>query len=88
MTDPDPDATLERAEDELERTTELDDEEAIDRLREAHRELRALRSAAVDEERRQALETQIEQRLREVGERDQYDSGMGAAMNPDDGDAP
>ena len=88
MTDPDPDATLERAEDELERTTELAAAEAIDRLRAAHRELQALPSAAVDEERRQALETRVEQRLREVGERDQYDSGMGAAMNPDDGDAP
>ena len=88
MTEPDPDATLERVEAELERTTELAAAEAIDRLRAAHRELQALRSAAVDEERRQALETRVEQRLREVGERDQYDSGMGAAMNPDDGDAP
>ncbi|WP_255192321.1 hypothetical protein [Natronobeatus ordinarius] len=79
--------SLERVEDDLERATELAAEEAIDRLREAHRELQALRSADVDEERRQALETRVEQRLSEVGERDRYDSEMGAAMNPDD-DAP
>ena len=80
--------TVAGIEDDLERATELDDEEAIDVLREARRDVRELRSADVDEEKRNALETRIEQRLRQVGERDQYDSGMGSAMNPDDEDAP
>lgn len=82
------DPTLEGIEDDLERATELADEEAIDVLRAAHQDVRELRTEDVDEERRRALETQVEQRLREVGERDQYDSGMGAAMNPDEEDAP
>ena len=82
------DASLEPIADAIERSTELADEEAIDVLRTARRQVRERRSEDVDEDRRRDLETQIEQRLREVGERDRYDGGMGSAMNPDDADAP
>ena len=80
--------SLERVEAALERATELTEGEATDVLRAAHRDVRELRSADVDEARRRALETRVEQRLDEVGERDRYDGAMGAAMNPDEEDAP
>lgn len=37
---------------------------------------------------REALETRLEQRIRAIKQRDAYDGGMGAAMNPEDDDAP
>lgn len=79
-------AAVERA---LERATDLETEEAVSVLRTARQDVRDLASDPdVDEKRRRALETQLEQRIREVTERDAYDGGLGSAMNPADDDAP
>lgn len=83
------DTTLEDVERRLDRATELDPEAAVSVLRTARQDLERLGTdAEVDEQRRQALEDRLEQRIRAVKERDAYDSGLGAAMNPEDDDAP
>lgn len=66
-----------------------DDERAHEQLERARGELRELREAGeVDEERADELETQIDQRLRGVDERENYDvDTMGAARSPDDENA-
>ncbi|WP_255170684.1 hypothetical protein [Natrononativus amylolyticus] len=78
--------TLEEVEAALERASELDDEAAADLLRDARARLERLES--VDDERREALTDRIDQRLREIDQRDAYDGDLGAAMNPENDDAP
>lgn len=83
------DTTLEGVERALDRATDLETEAAVSVLRTARQDLERLGTEAdVDEQRRQALEDRLEQRIREVEERDAYDSGLGAAMNPEDDEAP
>lgn len=83
------DLTLEDVERQLNRATDLETEEAVSVLRTARRDLEALSNDPdVDEGRRQELEERVQQRIREVKERDAYDSGLGAAMNPEEDDAP
>ncbi|SEW17483.1 hypothetical protein [Natrinema salifodinae] len=83
------DTTLADVERALDRAAELETEEAVSVLRTARQDLRDLASDPnVDEEQRQALENRLDQRIREVKERDAYDSGLGAAMNPSEDDAP
>ena len=78
-----------RAETALERAADLEAETALDALERARRHLQEVADdPSVDQERRNELETQIEQRIRQVKDRDAYDAGMGAAMNPEDDDAP
>ncbi|WIV65739.1 hypothetical protein [Natrialbaceae archaeon AArc-T1-2] len=73
----------------LDRATGLEDEAALAVLESARDDVHELRTEpAVDETRRQALADRLDQRIREVGEREAYDSELGAAMNPDDEDAP
>lgn len=66
-----------------------DDERANERLEGAREELRELRETGeVDEERADELETRIDQRLRGVEERENYEvDAMGAARSPDDENA-
>lgn len=66
-----------------------DDERAHEQLERAREELRELReSGEVDGERADELETRIDQRLRGVDERENYDvDAMGAARSPDDENA-
>ncbi|MCL7417642.1 MAG: hypothetical protein M8354_07375 [Halalkalicoccus sp.] len=81
------DQSLAEIETELAETTEIeDDERARDRLEAVREELSALRKRGdVDEERADALETEISQHLRAIEERDSYDvDTMGAARDPDD----
>ncbi|WP_265109088.1 hypothetical protein [Halosolutus halophilus] len=81
--------TLADVERSLARATDLETEEAVLVLRTAREDLQALgNDPDVDEERRRALEERLDQRIREVRNRDAYDSGLGAAMNPDEDDAP
>ena len=81
--------TLEDVERSLDRATDLETEDAVSVLRTAREDLQALgNDPDVDEERRQDLEQRLEQRIRQVQERDAYDSALGAAMNPEDDDAP
>lgn len=81
--------TLEDVERSLERATDLEDEEASAVLRTARQDLEDLGSDPdVDEDRRQELENRLDQRLRQVDDRDAYDSELGASMNPEDEDAP
>lgn len=83
------DTTLDDIARQLDRATELEDEEALSVLRTAREDLQALgNDPDTDEDRRTELVTRIEQRLREVENRDAYDSGLGAAMNPDEDEAP
>ncbi|ELY68725.1 hypothetical protein [Natrinema versiforme] len=83
------DTTLADVERALDRAADLETEEAVAVLRTAKQDLADLGSNPdVDEERRRDLETRLEQRIREVSERDAYDSGLGAAMNPAEDDAP
>ena len=78
-----------RAETALERAANLEAETALDSLERARRHLEEVADdPSVDQERRNELETQVEQRIRQVKDRDAYDAGMGAAMNPEDDDAP
>ena len=81
--------TLEDVERSLDRAKELETEEAVSVLRTARQDVADLgNDPDVDEQRRQELEERLEQRIREVKERDAYDSGLGAAMNPDEDEAP
>lgn len=83
------DLTLEDVERQLDRATDLETEAAVSVLRTAREDLQALgNDPDVDEERRRALEERLEQRIREVRNRDAYDSGLGASMNPAEDDAP
>jgi hypothetical protein len=83
------DTTLDDVERNLARVEELEADEAVSVLQTAKQDLEALGTDAdVDEERRQALEDRLDQRMREVEERDAYGSGLGAAMNPEDDEAP
>ncbi|MFP8952044.1 hypothetical protein ACLI4Z_03590 [Natrialbaceae archaeon A-arb3/5] len=81
--------TLEDVERSLNRATELETDEAVSVLRTAREDLRDLgENPDVDEQRRRELTDRLDQRIREVKNRGAYDSGLGAAMNPDDDDAP
>ncbi|GAB3036924.1 hypothetical protein [Natronobiforma cellulositropha] len=83
------DDPLERAERTLDRATGLETERALAVLAEARTMLRANRDdPALETERLDALETRLTQRIREVREREAYDSNLGASMNPEDEDAP
>ncbi|ELY41868.1 MULTISPECIES: hypothetical protein [Natronorubrum] len=83
------DTTLEDVERNLDRATDLEEEEALSVLRTTRQDLADLDTAAdVDEERRRELEDRLDQRIRQVEERDAYDSGLGASMNPDEDEAP
>lgn len=82
--------SLDEIEAELGETTEdEDDERAHDRLEAAREQLEELRERGeVDEERAEAIDAEIDQRLRTVEERDSYDvDSMGAARSPDDENA-
>ncbi|WP_126662397.1 hypothetical protein [Haloterrigena salifodinae] len=81
--------TLEDVERSLDRATDLETDEAVSVLRTARQDIENLgNDPDVDEGRRQELEERLDQRIREIKERDAYDSGLGAAMNPEDDDAP
>ena len=81
--------TLEDVERSLDRAKDLETEEAVSVLRTARQDVADLgNDPDVDEQRRQELEERLEQRIREVKERDAYDSGLGAAMNPEEDEAP
>ena len=83
------DPTLEDVERRLDRASDLETDEALSTLRTAREDLRALGADSdVDEQRRQELADTVDQRIRQIDERDAYDSELGAAMNPDDEDAP
>ncbi|MFC4439596.1 MULTISPECIES: hypothetical protein [Natrialbaceae] len=83
------DTTLDDIERNLDRATDLEADEAVSVLQTARQDLEALGTDAdVDEARRRALEERLDQRIREVQERDAYSSGLGAAMNPEEDDAP
>ncbi|ELY80072.1 hypothetical protein [Natrinema gari] len=78
-------ADIERA---LERAADLEPGNAVAVLRTARHDIRKLASDPdIDADRRQALETRLEQRLREVSERDAYDGGLRSAINPNEDDA-
>ncbi|NUB89799.1 hypothetical protein HT576_01950 [Haloterrigena sp. SYSU A121-1] len=81
--------SLEDVERSLDRAADLETEEAVSVLRTARQDIEDLGSNPdVDETRRRELEERLDQRIREIKERDAYDSGLGAAMNPEDDDAP
>lgn len=83
------DATLDDVTDDLERAIDLPADDAVDVLRGARRDLRAMEGdPSIDDERRHTLERRLDQRLREVSRRDEYGGGLGSAMNPEDDDAP
>lgn len=81
--------TLEDVERSLEQATGLESDEAVSELRNARKDLEALASDPdVDQKRRRELAERVDQRIRQVTDRDAYDSELGAAMNPEDDDAP
>lgn len=80
--------SLAAIEDDLDRATELETAEAVELLRSARRDLDDLDGESIDDDRRRDLEHRLEQRLREVQRRDEYDGGLGSAMNPEDDEAP
>lgn len=84
------DRTLTDVESDLERATDLESGAAVDLLERAYRDLEELADEpSVDEEHRRTLESRLEQRVRELRNRDAYDGGdFGAAMQPDEEDAP
>lgn len=85
------DASLEGVEDDLDRAADLETERALDVLEGARGDVEALADDPdVDEEERRDLEQRLGQRIREVRNREDYDGGggTGAAMNPDEEDAP
>lgn len=80
--------SLAAIEDDLDRATELETDEAVELLRTARSDLDDLDGESIDDDRRRDLEHRLEQRLREVQRRDEYDGGLGSAMNPEDDEAP
>ncbi|MFC7214538.1 hypothetical protein ACFQO4_10670 [Saliphagus sp. GCM10025334] len=93
------DHSLDEIEAALERATDLETDEAVTVLEDARRKLEDLDDSELQEVNldvdleghaspREALETRIEQRIREIEDRDAYGGGLGSAMNPEDGDAP
>ncbi|WP_114578889.1 hypothetical protein [Saliphagus sp. LR7] len=83
------DVDLDSIEADLDRATDLETAEAIEVLREAKGDLETVRGdPAVDTGRREELENRLDQRIREIDERDAYDGGLGASMNPEDDEAP
>ena len=75
----------------LEHASEADRDEAARLLAGASQAVERLRADDdVDDGRVQTLAADVDQRLRELSERDAYDGGApeGAAMNPEDEDAP
>lgn len=83
------DTTLADVEDALERATDLPAAEALDVLRSARADLETLRDRGeVGDEAARTLADRLNQRIREVREREAYDAGLGAAMEPEDEDAP
>lgn len=80
--------SLAAIEDDLDRATELETDEAVELLRTARSDLDDLDGESIDDDRRRDLERRLEQRLREVQRRDEYDGGLGSAMNPEDDEAP
>ncbi|MDG5760749.1 hypothetical protein QA600_15535 [Natronococcus sp. A-GB1] len=83
------DTTLDDVERNLGRVEDLEQEEALSVLQTAKQDLEAMSTDGdIDEERRQALEDRLDQRMREIEERDAYDGNVGEAMNPEDHDAP
>ena len=83
-----PDATLTDVEDALEAARDLPEDEAAAVLRDAREDAEALRGREdVGEDELSAIQDRIDQRLRQVSERDAYDGAAGAAVNPEDEDA-
>ncbi|EMA33387.1 hypothetical protein [Halobiforma nitratireducens] len=83
------DLTLEDVEERLDRATRLETEEAVAVLRTAREDLASLNNdPGVDETRRSELADRLDQRIREVQNRDAYQGELGAAMNPEEDDAP
>lgn len=80
--------SLAAIEDDLDRATELETDEAVELLRSARSDLDDLDGESIDDDRRRDLERRLDQRLREVQRRDEYDGGLGSAMNPEDDEAP
>ncbi|WP_247730875.1 hypothetical protein [Halovivax limisalsi] len=84
-----PDDPIERVESALDRAAEVPADEAVTLLESARADLADARSrGAVDTETAADLATRLTRRIREIEERDAYDGGMGAAMEPDEEDAP
>lgn len=93
------DRTVDEIEAALERATDLEAEAALDLLRSARADLRDGRVEAegegegeksdeIDDERRESLEHRLDQRIKEIENRDAYSGGLGSAMNPEDDEAP
>lgn len=83
------DPTLESIEADLDRAADLAAPDAVELLQSARADLRELEADPdADDDRREELEHRLEQRIREVKRRDEYGSGLGAAMNPEEDDAP
>jgi hypothetical protein len=85
------DADIDAVRSKLARAADAADDEAIRLLADARDDIDDLRDEnAVDEECLDALAAAVNQRLRERAESDAYDGGApeGAAMNPEDEDAP
>ncbi len=94
---------LERVAAALEQATEMDTERALETLEDARQNLDAFEESerrrlleasdigddpSTAESTRRRLETVIDQRIRTIENREAYDGSFGAAMNPDDEDAP
>ena len=85
------DAHPDAVRDALERATEAEGETADRLLAEASQAVERLRADDdANDDRVAELAAEVDQRLRERSERDAYDGGApeGAAMNPEDEDAP
>ncbi len=85
----DTDTTLDAVESKLDRAKGKERAEALELLRSARDDLEALdEDDAVDDAKIGSLATHVDQRIREVRKRDEYSGGMGAAMNPENDEAP
>ena len=85
----DTDITIDTVESKLDRVKDADRHEALELLRSARSDLETLDAdGSVDDAKVGSLATHVDQRIREVQERDEYSGGMGAAMNPESDEAP
>ena len=83
------DAPRTSVEEALDRARDLPAEEALTILRSAKEDLDALEARdELGPTERRTLEDRLNQRIRQIDERDAYDSGLGASMEPEEEDAP
>ncbi len=82
------DPTLDDVQAKVERAAEATGDDELSLLRSAREDVHDLRRADVDDDRLDELESKVDRRLSQLDIPNSYGGSVGAAMNPDEDDAP